>query len=125
MNHDEDDKLWRLMGRARPPQARPAFVQDVLRAVRMSEPEREPGFFEWLQRGWNWLAFTGAAAVVLFLATATQLEQQPEPRPLAAAAQDPTTIDAALRSNDFAAVKDIELLIAFDDSNAWLDLARP
>jgi len=124
MNHDEDDKLWRLMGHARPPKARPAFVQDVLRATRMSEPEREPGFFEWLQRGWNWLAFAGAAAVVLFVATANHLDHQPE-RPLAGAPENTTPIDSVLRSNDLVAVKDIELLIAFDNSNAWLDSARP
>lgn len=122
MNHDEHDKLWDLLESAPAPKARPAFVQNVLRAVRMSEPEREPGFFEWLRRGWNWVAFAGAAVVVLFVAIGHQ-PRQPASRPLAA--QDTTAIDAALRSNDFTVVSNIDLLIALDDSNAWLDLSRP
>lgn len=122
MNHDEQDNLWHLLGRARSSKASPAFVQNVLRAVRMSEPEREPGFFEWLRRGWNGLAFAGATAVVLLIALSNR-PQQPAPRTLAA--QDSAAIEAALESSDFAVVSNLEFLIALDDSNAWLDSSRP
>lgn len=122
MNHDEHDQLWELLGRARPVKARPAFVQDVLRAVRMSKPEREPGFFEWLRRGWNWAALAGAAAIVLFVALGSQPEQA-SPRPLAA--HDNAAIESALESVDFAVVSNLDLLLALDDNNAWLDSSRP
>ncbi len=122
MNHDEHDNLWHLLGRARPAKARPAFVQNVLRAVRMSEPEREPGFLEWLRRGWNWMAFAGAAAVVLVVAVSGQPKQS---APRAMAVHDTAAIDAAIQSSDFALVSNLDVLLALDDSNAWLDSSRP
>ncbi|MEQ1858565.1 MAG: hypothetical protein ABMA13_01365 [Chthoniobacteraceae bacterium] len=118
MNHDDNDNLWELLGRARPAQARPAFVQDVLRAVRMAQPEREAGFVEWLRHGWNWLALAGAAAVVLFVALSGQ-PQAPTPRPLAA--HEAAAIEAALANSDFTVVNNLDVLLALDDSNAWLD----
>lgn len=121
MNHDERDNLWELLGRARPPKARPAFLQNVLRAVRMSEPGREIGFFEWLRRGANWLAFAGAAAVVMLVA----LSGRPEREPKALTASETAAIDAALASSDFAVVNNLDLLVAFEHNNAWLDSSRP
>jgi hypothetical protein len=120
MNHDEHDNLWELLGRARPAKARPAFVQNVLRAVRMSQPEREPGFFEWLRHGWNWLALAGAAALVVIVALSGQPGAQ-APRPLAAS--DAAAIDAVIESGDFTVVSNLDVLLALDDSNAWLDVS--
>ena len=122
MNHDEHDNLWELLGRTRTPKARPAFVQNVLRAVRMSEPEREPGFVEWLRRGTNWLAFAGAAAVVFIVA----LSGRPAPSaPKALTASETAAIDAALQNSDLAVVNNLDLLVAFEHNNVWLDSYRP
>jgi hypothetical protein len=118
MNHDEQDNLWQLLGRARPAKARPAFVQNVLRAARMSEPEREAGFFEWLRQGWNWLAMTAAVAVIVLVAIGSQPKQ---PAASAIAAHEAAVIDAALRSGDFAVVNNLDVLLALDDSNVWLE----
>lgn len=118
MNQDEHDNLWELLGRAKPAKARPAFVQNVLRAIRISEPEREPGFFEWLRHGANWLAFAGAVAVVAIVALSGRPKQELTPRETAA-------IDAALQSSDFAVVSNLDVLLALEDNNAWLDSSRP
>jgi len=120
MNHDEHDDLWKLLGRAAPAKARPAFVQNVLREVRMAAPEREAGFFEWLQRGANWLAFAGAAAVVLIVALSGRPAREPE-----LSQKETAAIETALQASDLAVVSNLDVLLAFDDNNAWLDSSRP
>ncbi len=125
MKHDdannERDELWELLGKAKPAPAQPAFVQNVLRAVRMSQPEREPGFFEWLRHGWNWLAFAGAAAVVLIIAAGNS------PRPVShdMAVVNPAPADPAAVESTLQVVSSVDVLLALEDNNAWLDLSRP
>ena len=41
MNHDEQDQLWKLLGKAREPKASPFFANKVMHAIRR-EAETEP-----------------------------------------------------------------------------------
>jgi hypothetical protein len=118
----EKDDLWELLGRAQPAKARPAFAQNVLRAVRMSQPEREPGFLEWLRHGWNWLAFAGAAAVVLVVAVGNQSRQSASSE---LAAINPAPADTAAVESALEVVSNVDVLLALEDNNAWLDISRP
>lgn len=118
MHQDEHDELWELLGKSPRKQARPSFAQDVLRAVRLSEPAPEPGFMEWLRQGWNWLALTGGAAAVLALLVATGSQA---PQTTSLATRETTTIDAALTSTDFTLISNLDVLLALDDKNPWLE----
>jgi len=132
MNHDEkddQDDLWDLLGKAPARKARPAFLQDVLRAVRQSEPDAakpEVGFVEWLKQGWNWLALTGAAAAVLFVTLTGQPSgHDPVAFSPSLAANETAVIDQAVQSGDLAVLGNLEVLIALDDSNVWLEPSLP
>jgi len=67
MNHEEQDDLWELLGKARAPKERPFFAAKVLRAIR-EEPARDPvGLAAWLRtlaRRWT-VALSACAAVVM------------------------------------------------------------
>lgn len=126
MNHDEKDDrddVWDLLGKAPARKARPAFLQDVLRAVRQSEPEAtkpEIGFLAWLKQGWNWLALTGAVAAVVFVTLAGQTSS-PQGMAPALAANEATVIDEAAQNGDLDVLRNLDVLLALDDSNVWLD----
>jgi len=130
MNHDEKDDhddVWDLLGKAPAREAKPAFVQDVLRAVRQSEPEAgkpEIGFLEWLKQGWNWLALAGAAAAVLLVTLSGQQTHLPAASS-ALAANETAVIEQAAQSGDLAVLGNLEVLIALDDSNVWLESSLP
>ena len=119
MNHDEQDDLWELLGRARPVKVSPFFSRNVLRAIRESAPERERGFVDWLRTGWNWLVLSGAAALVLFLAVG--MRPHTPKAGTVAAAETSTTFDDVVRSPDFAVIANLDALVAMDDNDLWLE----
>jgi hypothetical protein len=127
MNHDtheERDNLWKLLGRVRARKASPAFTRNVLRRVRMEAPVPERGFIEWLRTGWNWLPLSGAAAAVAIVLFATH-SGSPETSRLATAARatkaPPVTIDEVVRSADFAVIANLDVLMAMDENEVWLE----
>ena len=122
MNHDENDDLWRLLGKTRPARVSPAFVQNVLRAARMSAPEREPGWVEWLTTGWNWLTAASAAAVLAFVTFGTQKEGEGDAsQPIAAYEAESDEIDRIVESPNFAVIANLDVLMAVDENDLWLD----
>jgi hypothetical protein len=119
--HDQSDSVWELLGKARKMKASPAFTQNVMRSVRMSEPEavqREVGFVEWLRQGWNGLALAGAAAVVAIAALAMN---SAAPAPSTLAAKDAAAIEQFIASQDFDVMADLDVLIAMENHDLWLD----
>jgi len=138
MNHDipEDrDELWALLGKARPVKASPAFARDVLRRVRMEQPEREPGFFEWLRTGWNWVGFAGAVAAIA-LVVLTSERSAPERAEIAAADSEGAAalaqvsvvnaeIDEVVESADFGVIANLDVLLAMDENDVWLEAPAP
>jgi hypothetical protein len=121
MKHEEHDDLWELLGRARPAKASPMFSRNVLRAVRQLEPEKEGGLVDWLRAGWNWLAVTGAAAAVIFLAFGLRTTPTDAPRQVASASSDNAVLEEVLRSPDLTVIANLDMLVAMDDNDLWLD----
>jgi hypothetical protein len=128
MKNEEHDDLWELLGRARPVKASPMFSRNVLRAVRQLEStsenasERERGFLEWLRAGWNWLAVTGAAAAVLFLTFGLRTTPPAAAPQLAAATPvENAVLEKVLRSSDLTVIANLDMLVAMDDNDLWLD----
>jgi hypothetical protein len=120
MKHEEHDDLWELLGRARPAKASPMFSRNVLRAVRQLEPEKR-GLVDWLRAGWSWLAVTGAAAAVILLAFSLRTSPTNAPRQLAAASPDNAVLEEVLRSPDLTVIANLDMLVAMDDNDLWLD----
>ena len=83
----------------------------------MAEPVREPGFIEWLRIGWNWLALAGATAAVVLLA----LGMRPAAGPHAIATQESVEIDRIVSDVDFTLIANLDVLLAVDDNDLWLD----
>jgi hypothetical protein len=121
MKHEEHDDLWELLGRARPAKASPMFSRNVLRAVRQLEPEKKHGLVDWLQAGWNWLAVTGAAAAVVLLAFGLRTSPTDTPRQVASLSPDNAVLEEVLRSPDLTVIANLDMLVAMDDNDLWLD----
>jgi hypothetical protein len=120
MKNEEHDDLWELLGRARPHKASPMFSRNVLRAVRQLEPDKERGFFEWLRVGWNWLIVSGAATAVLLLALNLRTAP-PAPPQRQVAMVDNSVVEEIVRSPDLAVIANLDMLVAMDDSDLWLE----
>src|SRR6478609_5800823 len=63
MNHDEQDQLWELLGKAPERKASPFFASKVMRAIREPEVERF-SVWAWLRQRWIIPMAAGACAVV-------------------------------------------------------------
>jgi hypothetical protein len=111
MNHDEQDKLWELLGKAREPKAAPFFASKVLRAIR----EEPVGLLAWLRRKWIIPATAVACALaVAFVAIrpVTTSNQQ--------AAADPLTELAAYVEKSEDSAESLAALLASEDHSIWL-----
>ena len=123
MKHEEHDDVWELLGRARPKKASPMFSRNVLRAVRQLEPEKGDGFVDWLRAGWNWVAVTGAAAAVIFLTLSLRTSPHAASRQMASASAsaDNAALEEVLRSPDLSVIANLDMFVAMDDNDLWLD----
>src|SRR5580698_6024670 len=67
MNTEEQDDLWRLLGKARTPSISPFFSRNVVRAARESTREsqgKRSGVVAWLRGHWA-IAAVGACAILV------------------------------------------------------------
>jgi len=108
MKREEDPKLWDLLGRAQKVEPSPFFARNVVRAVRLRQPEK----LQWI--GWLSLrkivpALSVLAAALLMITTVETFHRHSAPggreRIALADGQDP----------DLAA--DLEVLIGADDDS--------
>jgi hypothetical protein len=112
---EEQDDLWRLLGKARPPAVSPFFSRNVLREVRQLQQER-PGIAGWLQRHWRWQAPALACALAAMLAAAFLVEPKVDEDPeMIALAEDVSA------SPDYDVIHDLDELLAWEESSVWLD----
>ena len=112
MNQEEDDSLWRLLGKAREPVVPPFFAGRVLRAIR-GESEARPGVWVWLR--WRWFVpITAAAACLLAAFFAFQT-------PRVAPVDDPLEEMAGVVASSAEPMPSLNELLASQDHSIWLE----
>ena len=115
MNHEEHDKLWELLGKAREPKVSPFFASKVVRAVRAGD-EAQPGFLAWLRRRWFVPLTAGAcAAVIAILAFYRPSGERGD----LVAASDPLEEIAAVATGA-PEIPSLDSLLASEDHSIWL-----
>ena len=112
MNHEEQDELWNLLGKARQPKASPFFAGKVMRAVREAA-EPKPGLLAWLRSKWVLPVAAGAcAAMFAFLAMRPAVTPMPTADPLEEIAAAAATVPEIIPS--------LDALLASEDNSIWL-----
>ena len=111
---DENDDLWKLLGKARPPAVSPFFARNVVREVRGLHQE-QPGFFATLRRRWQLTLATAAAGCVMAAVASQFIVNHGQADPLAVIAQQVSD------SPDYYVINDLDDLLASEESSVWLD----
>jgi hypothetical protein len=112
MNREEQDDLWRLLGKAKEPGISPFFSRNVLRALR-EEPQEHPGMLSWLHRRWR---IAAVATCGLLLASAGVFWNLPQrPDPISVLAQQVSL------SPDYEVITHLDELIETEENAVWLD----
>ena len=112
MNHEEQDDIWNLLGKARQPKPSPFFTAKVMRSIR-DAAEPQPGLIAWLRSKWLLPVAAGAcAAVVAFLA------MRPAGTPMPAA--DPLEEIAIAAAATPEIIPSLDALLASEDNSIWL-----
>lgn len=109
---EEDDALWRLLGRAKETQPSAFFARNVTREVRALSQEK-PTPFRWLLERWPWAA--SATCAVVLLANFAFQQTPPDSDQLAVIAQE------VAESRDYLVITDLDELLASEESSVWLD----
>jgi hypothetical protein len=113
---DENDDLWRLLDKARPPAVSPFFSRDVLREVRGLRQE-QPGFLAILRRRWQRTLAT-VAAVVAAIAAMQFIERGVRNRQADALTE---IVQQVSESPDYFVINDLDDLLASEETSVWLD----
>jgi len=113
MNTEEQDDLWRLLGKAGTPSISPFFSRNVVRAARESAQKREFGVVTWLRSHWA-IAAVGACAVLVsgFVLI---------PRPAAQSEQITLLAQQFSTSPDYQVVNHLDELLDSEKESVWLD----
>jgi hypothetical protein len=130
MKADDNDKLWELLGKTRPPAVSPFFARNVLRAVRQEE-EARPSVARprtilaritrslRLLRRWAWqsaLAATCAAAVLVAVAPNTIVRHHHTE------VVESSGVSKQIVGNpDYEVISHLDELVADEESSVWLD----
>jgi hypothetical protein len=119
MNGDDNDKLWELLGKARPSAVSPFFSRNVLRAVRQ-EKGAHLSFASRLGRflrRWAWHpAFAGTCAVAILLTILPASLRHHH------AAKVQTRLASQIVGNpDYEVINHLDELVADEESSLWLD----
>ena len=114
---DENDDLWRLLGKARPSAVPPFFSRDVLREIRNLRQEH-PGFFATLRRHWQLTLATAAAGCIVAIAATQFIGGNPR-----SSQPDALTeiVEQVSDSPDYYVIADLDDLLASEESSVWLD----
>ncbi len=112
MKRDDDQALWDLLGRATPPPVSPFFSRNVLRQIRLAEPER-PAFLRLF-----WRRVLPAAAVVLVAASlllfrSSSPEEQVDPELVAEISE--------IGAQNFDAFFELDDILLADEGSFWSD----
>lgn len=101
-----NDPLWNLLGKTKPVELRPNFVQNVVRAARQTPQER--GMIAWLKGWWQdqesapaLVAWSAVAAVALLSLTVTFTPEASTPQVAMPSAVKPATEEVLVTEADF------------------------
>jgi hypothetical protein len=111
MNREDDQPLWDLLGKAVKPEVSAFFARNVLRKIREEESGR--GYLARLFSGRRWIP-AAALALAMFAAlivTRTSLAPHSKENPAI----------AAVATQDYEVVADLDDLLASDENNLWTD----
>ncbi len=116
MNTEEQDDLWRLLGKARTPSVSPFFSRNVVRAAREASPVKtgeRSGVIAWLRSHWA-IPAVGACAVVVsgFVLI---------PRPTPQAEQITLLAKQFSTSPDYQVVNHLDELLDSEKNSVWLE----
>ena len=114
---DEQDDLWRLLGRAREPKASPFFARNILREVRGLRQE-QPGVFGMLLRRWQMTLATAVAGCIAVGAAFHFLDGDLRERQVESLA---AIVEQVSDSPDYFVINDLDDLLASEESSVWLD----
>jgi hypothetical protein len=113
MNTEEQDDLWRLLGKARTPSISPFFSRNVVRVAREMTCKEKSGIVGWLRSHWA-VAAVGACAVLvsgfIFI-----------PRPTPQAEQITLLAQQFSTSPDYQVVNHLDELLDSEKNSVWLD----
>lgn len=114
MKGEENDPLWELLGRARPPEVSPFFARNVLRAVRNESERSRGGFLGWITARWRFATALGSVAALFIIVAVTldlQAPRQANSEPVMVIAENP----------DYEVIADLDNLLASEDNSLWLE----
>ena len=114
---EEQDDLWRLLGKVRRPAASPFFARNVLREVRALRQE-QPGFIAALRRHWQLALASAAAGCIIAVAALQFLDDD-----LTGGQTDSLSVIAQQVSDspDYYVINDLDDLLASEESSVWLE----
>lgn len=125
-DHDEQDELWSLLGKAKKPAVSMRFTADVLRAVQ-KEQERPRWIWERFFRG-EWLRSVLAPTTVAFAALTVlgvfwMSNSEPQLNiPDEIAFEEIENLDLASEAEaDFEIIDDLDMLLASEENLVWID----
>jgi hypothetical protein len=113
MKREDDQRLWDLLGQAKPSPLSPYFARNVVRRIR-----ERPARFEWLR---SWLGprrlvpATGVAIAVI--ATILAVHQPGGRNPT----ENPPDVIVKIDPQDYDVVADLDELLVNDDNSLWDD----
>lgn len=114
---DEQDDLWKLLGRAQQSKVSPFFARNVVREVRALRQER-PGLFGMLSRNWRFTAASAAVGCVAALAAFQFIGNVSQTRQMDSLVAITEQISDG---PDFYVISDLDDLLASEESSVWLD----
>lgn len=112
MNTEEQDDLWRLLGKARTPSISPFFSRNVLRTIRESAQEKA-GVMRWLRAHWTIAAVSACVVAVSAFALV--------PRPAAQSEQITLLAQEFSASPDYQVVNHLDELLDSEKNSVWLE----
>ena len=114
---DEQDDLWRLLGKARPPTVSPFFARNVAREVRGLRRE-SAGFYSMLRAHWRLAVATASVGCIAVVATTQFLGNDFRNRQIDSLMAITQQVSD---SPDFYVINDLDDLLASEESSVWLD----
>lgn len=110
---DEQDDLWRLLGKARPVEPSAFFARNVLREVRGTGQQRRAGWAVWLLRP-RPLAWIGVAMASLAIVCTLQFVP-------ASVDTEVVIAEQVSKSSDYLVIADLDELLASEENSLWLE----